>query len=203
MTIIPENECEQGSVEWMRLRLGRVTASGIDAILTTKWAFSESAGMRTYLYKRIAEKLTGYPADQFSTKATEAGQILEPEAIPSFELDTNLDVQRVGFVIADDGRTGCSPDGLVGDDDGLEIKCPLPHTHVGYLVGGVLPDTYRAQVHASLWVTGRKRWHFYSYCRKLPALHVVVERDEEIMNAITEALAKFYALFDSTLEKLK
>src|SRR5687767_10982618 len=147
-------------------------------------------GYRTYLYKKLAEHLTG-PLPSFGSKATDQGHFLEPEAIPFFEMETGLDAKKVGFVMADDMRCGCSPDALVGEDAGLEIKSPGPVNQVRYLCDGKLPNDYAAQVHGSLYVTGRSEWHFMSYHRKLKPLHVVVKRDESIMEKIGKCLSKF------------
>jgi hypothetical protein len=181
---------KQGSTQWLKLRMGIPTASEFDQILTPKFAVKDSEGSRTYLYKKLAEKLTGH------------GQLFEEEARELFSLTTDLDIEQVGFVTADDGRCGCSPDGLIGDDSGLEIKCPNAETHLRYLDAGVVPNDYVVQVNGCLYVTGRKAWRFMSYFPELPPLIVTVERDEEKMTAIRNCLTKFYADFDAALERL-
>jgi hypothetical protein len=132
----------------------------------------------------------------------EQGSILEHEAIPWFEFAHDVAIDRVGFCTTDDGRAGCSPDGLIGEDGGIEMKCPLPHTHLKYLLAGTLPADYAAQVHGSMYVTGRKWWMFVSYSRKFPALVIRVERDEKIQEAIKTALDGFNALFDAQMERI-
>lgn len=191
----------QGSPEWIQLRLGVPTASEFDRIMNLAFGLREGAGYNTYLYEKLAEDLTG-PLPTYGGKATDQGHFLEPEALAFFELETGLDTKRVGFVMHDDMRCGCSPDALIGDDSGLEIKSPGPVNQIRYLSEGKLPDAYAAQVHGSLFVTGRSEWHFMSYHRKLKPLHVVVKRDEAIMEKIGKCLAKFYADFDAALERL-
>jgi hypothetical protein len=100
-------------------------------------------------------------------------------------------VERPGFCIREDVPVGCSPDGFLGDDMGLEIKCPLAHTHVGYLIDGRIPAMYVPQVQGSMWVTGRPRWTFFSYHPDLDPLIVVVQRDEEFHAALEKYLTKF------------
>lgn len=192
----------QGSPEWLQLRAGIPTASEFDQILKLNFELRDGEMYRTFLYRKLAEWLTG-PLPHYGGRMTDQGQFLEPEAIPFFEMETNLDVRKVGFVLADGERCGCSPDGLIGSDAGLEIKSPGPVNHLRYLIEGGLPNAYAAQVHGCLYVTKRKEWHFMSYHRSLPPLHVVVPRDEKVMAKIDASLAKFYEDFDKALKKIE
>jgi hypothetical protein len=192
----------QRSPEWMRLHLGRPTASGFGELMTPKLEPRTGEMPKTYLYKRLAEKIKGQPLPAFSTYATEQGTMLEDEAFHYFAVLYDLEPRQVGFILADDGRCGCSPDALLSDDSGLEIKCPNAETHLRYLDGGVLPDQYAPQVHGSLYVSGRKNWNFMSYHRGLPDFRVIVQRDEENMQKIGKCLAKFYTDFDSALARI-
>lgn len=197
------DQFQQGSLEWFKARLGMPTASEFDQFMTTSFEYRDGKTPETYLYERLAERMTGKPLPgAFSAWSVERGQILEEEARPFFEMETGMDTKAVGFVIGDDDRCGCSPDALVGDNAGLEIKCPFPQTHLKYLDYGRVPPEYVTQVQGSLYVTGRERWHFLSYHRKLPALHVTVERDEEIMKKIGACLNQFYEKFDAALQRL-
>jgi hypothetical protein len=105
---------------------------------------------------------------------------------------TGQKVERVGFCATDDGRCGASPDGLLGDDNGLEIKCPAPHTHLKYLTAGVVPPEYRLQVQTCMYVTGRSAWTFVSYSRFFPPLIVHAHRDPKAQEAIGAALDIFW-----------
>lgn len=117
------------------------------------------------------------------------GNLLEPLAREAYELKTGHKVTEVGLCVHDDGGFGCSPDGLIMIDlgvngggeclhHGLEIKCPIPETHAKYLLSGGLPDEYKPQVHHSMAATGLPRWDFWSFCPGLPSLLVTVHRDE-------------------------
>ncbi len=197
------HDVQQGTAEWLELRLGIPTASEFDAIISPLWKVREGEGPKTYLYRKIVEKVCRHiDEDQGSSFAMEQGSIIEHEAVPWFEFQYDTQIQRVGFCTTDDGRIGCSPDGLIGEDGGLEIKCPLPHTHLKYLMAGTLPADYAAQVHGSMLVTGRPWWKFCSYNRKFPALVLHVERDEAIQAALKTALDGFLANFDAQLERL-
>lgn len=195
-------ELEQKTDEWLRMHLGRPTASGFDQIMTPKFEARTGQMPKSYLMEKLAEKAQNLPPPGFSSFYTEQGQMLENDAFMAFSLASERQrLTHCGFVIGDDERCGCSPDGLIGDDDGLEIKCPSPKVHMGYLLGGKLPDDYAPQVHGSLYVTGRKQWNFFSYCRKMKPFHLVVKRDEAIMAKIAECLAKFYADFDAAMQR--
>lgn len=195
--------CQQGEQEWLQARVGKVTASEADQLLTPKFKIKEGEGPKTYLAKKLAEHILGRPLEGFSSFATEQGEILEMEARNWFAFQHNHTVQQVGFIEGDDGRCGCSPDALLDDDGGLEIKAPQPTNHVKYLLNGELPDDYAVQVHFSLYVTGRPYWKFVSYRRKFPAFVLTVKRDEAIQSKIKEALATFYTNFDAALNKIK
>lgn len=194
---------QQGSQEWLELRLGIPTASEFNALISPTWKVREGEGPHTYLCRKIVEKVCRHIDEDFGGNfAVEQGSILEGEAIPWFEFAHDVAIDRVGFCTTDDGRAGCSPDGLIGEDGGIEVKCPLPHTHLKYLLAGTLPADYAAQVHGSMYVTGRKWWKFVSYSRKFPALVLHVDRDEKIQEAIKAALDGFNALFDAQMERI-
>jgi hypothetical protein len=112
------------------------------------------------------------------------GNLLEPDARNWYETHAGHRVTEVGFASHDTGGFGCSPDGLiethcpVGWSHGLEIKCPILPTHLGYLLNGGLPDEYFWQVHMSMAVTGLSRWDFLSYCPGEAPLLIEVRRDE-------------------------
>lgn len=196
-------ELKQGSEQWLRVKLGVPTASGFKEILTPKFALRTGETPRTYLYKKLAEKMTGAPLPAFNNRAIEHGHTFEEEARDMFSLTTGLDVEQVGFIVGADGRCGCSPDGLIGDDSGLEVKCPNAETHLKYLDANEVPDEYVTQVHGSIWVSQRKSWRFMSYYPELPPLILTVERDEEVMGKFDTALAKFYADFDAAMDRLQ
>lgn len=194
---------EQGSGPWLALRLGLPTASEFDQLITPLWKIKTGEAPKSYLYQKICEKFMGAFADGGSSFSMSQGSIMEHEALPWFAFTHDMDVQRVGFVTTDDGRIGCSPDGLIGDEGGIEIKCPSPTTHLRYWVEGVLPKEHAAQVHGSMYVTGRKWWWFLSYSRQFPAFLIRVERDEKIQAAIDEALCTFISEYDELYARLR
>jgi len=105
-------------------------------------------------------------------------------------------VDEIGFCLDDTGEYGASPDGLVGESGLLEVKCPAPHTHVGYLLGDKLPTKYVPQVMGQLAVTGLDFCDFASYCPGLDIFIVRVQRDEAYIDALKLALAAFQVEMD-------
>lgn len=194
-----ENDCIQGSEEWATARRGIPTASGASKIVTPAKGDLSSSRFG-YACELIAELMLppNFWLSEVNTAAMQMGTNTEREARDYFALEKGVEVREVGFCLTDDRRFGCSPDGLIGDDEGLELKCPLHKTHVKYLVDGVLPLDYKPQVHWSLVVTGRKRWNFMSYALGLPPLIIVVEPDE-YTDKVRSAMEQFHA----TLTEMK
>lgn len=201
------NEYEQGSLDWFNLRCGVVTASEADRIITPgKLKAVEGKGFQSYLAEKLAERWGG-PLPGANTWDMDQGRILESEARRGFALETGVAVQAVGFISTDDGRAGCSPDGVIMGDDGdivggVEVKCPLPQTHLRYLLDGELPPEYRLQVHFSMLVTGAPFWWFFSYRRRMPPLCIKVGRDDDIAQKMQSALRVFTSEMDAAWETL-
>lgn len=198
---------DQLSIEWAKLHVGVISASEYGNLVKANLKPRDGEMPKTYLYKKVAEVFRGEPmcnlSPGFSVSATEQGLFLEEEAIPFVSLSYDLDIKRVGFCMHDNGLAGCSPDGLIGEDGGIEIKSPDVHTHCKYLLCGVVPADYVPQVQFSLYVTGRKWWKFVSYRRRFPALVLTVERDEETMEKIDTVVKAFHANLNAAANKLK
>lgn len=197
------HDCKQGSPEWLKLRLGIPTASEFDALVSPEWKIRTGQGPQTYLIRKLCEKVLGFAQDDGSSFAMNQGSIIEGEALPYLAFVHDIKAERVGFCTTDDGRIGCSPDGLVGEEGGVEIKCPQPEQHLGYLLAGEVPKQYLAQVHGSMFVTGRKWWWFMSYSRQFPPLILRVERDEKIQDAFRGAFKTFFQQYDAAVAKIE
>jgi hypothetical protein len=186
----------QKSVDWWNARRGIPTSSEFHRIITAS-TMKAAAAQESYLYDLIAERyapIWPIPDDRMS-KEMRYGVDTEPHARAWYEFDRNETVRQVGFCLSDCGRYGASTDGLVGEDGVLELKCPKLSTHARYLIEGVLPSEYRAQVHGELLVTGRRWCDFVSYTDGLPPFVVRVEPDE-----FTAALAVELDRFCNRLE---
>jgi hypothetical protein len=193
----------QGSLEWDRLRAGKVTASELDRLVSPLGKVRTGDGPKSYLMEKVAESWLHAPLPTAEFWDGDQGRFLEEYARPAFTLETGLDVQEVGFIESEDERMGCSPDGLVsGCECGLEIKSPHLERHIRYLLDGKLPEAYMLQVQGSLYVTGYPMWKFFSFRRGLPPLILTVEPDPKIQEAIKVAVAEFTAQLDSALDRL-
>lgn len=197
-------DCPQGSEAWASLRLGKVTASEAGNLLTPTFKIRTGEMPQTYLCKKVAEAYRGEVLPGFGGSwETEQGAINESEARHWLSFALDKDVTQVDFVVSDDGRYGCSPDGLIGDDSGLELKCPQHTTHVKYLLDGELPDEYAVQVHFSMYVTERPEWLFLSYQKNFPKLLLTIKRDDERCSQIAKALSEFNEKFDAAMAKME
>jgi hypothetical protein len=190
---------EQGSDAWLQSRLGRPTASNFGKLITTTGKASTSA--EAYINELIAQRITGEIPEFFKSEAMQRGNDLEASAKALYEFTRDVEVVEVGLCLHDEFDCGASPDGLVGDDGGLEIKCPLPHTHVSYLRDGNIPSKYIPQVQGCLWITGREWWDFMSYHPAMEDLIVRVYRDEAYIKKLADAVIRAVAQIEIETKK--
>jgi len=194
-------DVKQGGEEWFKLKCGKPGSSSFDKIIQTNGKPSKER--KKYLYRLAGERITGKQEATYSNAIMERGIELEVEARVLYEIATGLDVQTTGVCYPDDTDAYlCSPDGLVGEDGGLEIKSPLMATHVSYLVDNKLPTTYFQQVQGSLLVTGREWWSFMSYYPGIKPLIVRVERDEPFIAMLKSELDLFVNELETITTKI-
>jgi len=194
-------ECDQGTDEWRLARLGVPSASMYSSIVTTKGKWSKSA--EKYIDQLVFERITGMPTEFHLSEWMIRGTELEPEARDMYTLMTGNEVQEVGFCLHDTLQAGCSPDGLVGEEGGLEIKVPMPETHEKYRIAGEksgnAPGRYYAQIQGNLWITQRKWWDFLSYNPdggEHSFFLVRVQRDEKFINYLEENVGEVVRLIE-------
>ena len=190
---------EQGSQEWLQSRLGKPTASNFGKLITPTGKPSASA--ESYINELIAQRITGELPEFFKSEAMERGNELEPHAKASYEFTHDVEVVEVGLCLHDEFECGASPDGLIGEDGGIEIKCPLPHTHVAYLRAGEVPSKYIPQIQGCMWITGRKWWDFMSYHPAMENLIVRVERDDAYIKKLADAVIRSVAQIEIESKK--
>lgn len=182
---------EQGSPEWFAVRRSCPTASCFHKIITPK-TMKPSAQAIGYASQLLAEWLTGETVAETLGGFVARGSEMEAEAVAWYELTRGVKVDRVGFVLAPEVGIGCSPDGLVGDDGDVEIKCLSAANHVRALLE---PDDadYRLQVQGRLWITGRRWCDLVRYYPKdfMPSIVERYERDEEVIGPLSEAVLAF------------
>ena len=197
---------EQRSDEWFATRIGKVTASRVaDVLAKTKSGYSASRD--NYMAQLVCERLTGQREEFFTSAAMQHGTDTEPLARLSYEVANNVLVDEVGFVphptIA---MAGASPDGLVGDDGLLEIKCPNTATHIDTLLTQIVPSKYNTQMQFQMACTGRSWCDFVSFDNRLPEeLQLFVKRvprDNVFIKQTEDAIVKFLAELDDKIIKL-
>ena len=198
---------EQGTPEWFAMRLGKVTASRITDVLA-KVKTGEAVTREDYRTELVVQRLTNQPSETFTNPAMEWGVEQEPMARIAYEAQANVFVEQVSFVEHPTIEWfGCSPDGLVGEDGLLEIKCPSSKNHIKYLLGGKPPAKYVPQMQCQMAVTGRKWCDFVSYDPRLPEdlqLFVVrLERDVSFIMSMEEEVDKFLKEVNVMVNKLK
>ncbi len=153
----------QGSSEWDLIRLGKVTASNMSCVLAKGRDGGKSKGRAGYMLRLVAERLTGESQEGYGNANMDWGTETEDAARSHYKAIQGVTVEQVGFIELDSGAVGVSPDGLVGDDGMIEIKCPLTTTHIEYIMAGKFPATYKAQVQSQLWVAEREWCDFISF----------------------------------------
>lgn len=190
---------DQSSAAWMLARLGVPTASQFHRIITPA-RLDYSSAADGYINELVAERILGEPLEEVSTAAMERGSDLEDDARDWYSMIYDVEVREVGLCLRDDMDVGASPDGLVGDDGGVEIKCPGLANHIGNLRAGEVLTAKPTQVHGALWVTGREWWDVISYHPGAPEQVVQrVLRDEKWMTAFDEHMATFMAQYAEAL----
>ena len=197
---------DQRSEEWFAARLGKVTASRLSDVLATIKT-GEAAARANYRIELVAERLTGKSTPGFTSAAMQWGVECEPMARSAYETETGLIVTEVGFVdhptIA---MAGASPDGLVGDDGLIEIKCPETKTHIETLTSKKAPSKYIPQMQWQMACTGRQWVDFVSFDPRLPEhlmLEIItVDRDQLLIDQYSEAVSIFLAEVSKTVELL-
>lgn len=194
-------DCEQGTPEWFAARLGIPTASAFSTILSSNKEAKEKKTRTEYMRKLAGEIITGEPMESYSNVHMERGKVQEADARDLYAFMRDCDPQRVGFIR--NGDRGCSPDSLIGDDGGLEIKTALPHIQIDRLLRGTLPAEHKAQVQGNLWLCERKWWDFCSYSPKLPLFVVRVFRDEEYIKELDASVSAFNAELAALVEKIR
>lgn len=197
---------EQGTPEWFAQRLGKVTASRVaDIIAKTKTGVAASRG--NYLAQLVAERLTGQAADSFKSGAMQHGTETEPMARMAYETETGQMVTEVAMIQHPKiEMAGASPDGLVGEDGLVEIKCPNTSTHIATLMADKAPSGYMAQMQWQMACTGRAWVDFVSFDPRMPEdmqLFIKrVPRDESLIAEYEAEVIKFLAEVQETVDKL-
>jgi hypothetical protein len=190
--------CIQGSPEWYKARLGMLTGSEAQPIATN------GAGLKTLVNKLVAERLMDKTEEQIYTNVfMEKGKELEDEARNAYELETGNTVVKVGFCKLDE-YVGCSPDGLVDDDGGTEIKNFKPSTFVDYMFTEKVDTSYEWQCQFNMFVTDRKWWDYVVYNPNFKKSLIIkrINRDDQAIEKIKAGIETGKAMIKAMMEKL-
>lgn len=197
---------EQRTEEWYSARLGKVTASRVaDVVAKTKSGYSTSRA--NYMAQLLCERLTKVKGESFQSSAMVWGVEQEPNARSAYEAETGLLVVETGFIPHPDILwAGASPDGLVSDEGLVEVKCPIPATHIDFLMTGKVPSNYETQMQWQMACTGRMWCDYVSYDPRLPAnmqLKIVrIPRNQIYIQELEREVATFLAELDQKIQTL-
>lgn len=188
-TDIETFHCEQGSQEWYGARLGLPTASMFATILASGRGGQESKTRRKYMLQLAGEIITGEPMETFSNEHLARGKEMEDTARKLYAFRNDAEIERVGFIRR--GKTGCSPDGLIGKKKMLEIKTTLPHLLIDIHLRGEYPPGHEAQCQGNLWVAQREEIDIAIYWPKMPLYVQTIRRNEPYIAALEKAVNEF------------
>lgn len=197
---------EQRTDDWYAARLGKVTASRVaDLMAKTKTGYSTSR--ENYLSQLVLERITGTKAESFNNAAMQWGTEQEPFARAAYEAAQDVMVEEQGFAPHPTiEMAGASPDGLVGDDGLVEIKCPNTSTMIETLLTEKVPAKYLAQMQFQMACTGRKWCDYVVFDPRMPAKAQLfikrVNRDDKFIAEMEAEIVKFLAEVQSQVEKL-
>lgn len=198
---------EQRTPEWYAARLGKVTASRV-ADVTAKTRSGYGASRANYMAELIVERLTGLPTERYQNESMIWGTNTEPLARAAYEVRQGALVDEVGVVPHPSiAAAGCSPDGLIGVDGLLEIKCPNTATHINYMLEADAPSKYWPQMQWQMACTGRQWVDFVSFDPRMPEnmQYAVrrVDRDDKAIAELESEVIKFLNELDEKIVALK
>jgi hypothetical protein len=190
----------QRSELWFQAICGNVGASSIDKIITTK---GEPSKQRTeYMMTLAAERITGKQEVGYINQAMLNGIEREAEARTLFEMVHGVEVKQVGLIYTDDKSAHCSPDGLIGEKSGYEVKNPLSKTHIKYLLDEKLPTEYFCQIQFSIYVSERETWFFMSHYPAIKPFIIECHRDEAWITKCDALLKAFNQELEEMVKRL-
>lgn len=201
------NDIEQGTDDWHALRLGWITASKFKDVISSGRGGAESKTRKSYMMQLAGEMLTDAREEGFTSEYMEWGTKTEPQARSMYELETGSTVDQVTFIRHGTIKAGCSPDGLIGCDGLIEIKCPKTTTQIETFLKGKMPTIHNAQVQGQLWISEREWCDFVSFDPRIGGqssyFKTRVFRDEEYIKNLEEKIIKFESELLEMVEKLK
>lgn len=200
-------EIEQGTTEWHRMRAGVITASKVhDIIKKGRVKGSYSAARQVYMNELIAQVCTGLLPDELTAKQVVWGKDNEPKALALYDPFEEKNIHQIAFIYGMDMRCGVSPDALVNDNGGLEIKCPWTTSqYIDQLLGGDPKPEYLTQMQYSMWITKREYWDFANYDPRMKKNNIKIvthEPDLKLFEIFDNEIPKFIEDMDKKLASI-
>ena len=202
-------ENSQRSSDWFKVRWGRATASRFSDVLAVGRNGQPLASRKNYLSELVIERLTEPPTEDngYKSPAMEWGIVYEPVARLEYEMSTGNQIVEAFFEKHPRLEAGASPDGYVGEEGLIEIKCPNPATHLETLRTRAIPKQYMAQIQGQLWITGRKWCDFVSYDPRFPDNAQMfikrVNRDSKFIKELERGINKFLKEVESEVKQVR
>ena len=207
-SLAEDNELEQRTDEWFEARLGMVTASRISEVVGKTSSGGYSSSRANYMTDLILEKITGKQVEKFSSQAMEWGTEKENDALNVYGFHSSNNVNLCGFIRHNEiDGAGASPDGLIGEEGLVEIKCPNSATHLKTLLNGKIAKKYILQMQFQMACTGRKWCDFVSYDPRFEGNMTIfikkVDRDDKLIDGLNKEVLLFINEMDEKIKKLK
>ena len=196
ITITHYSQFEQGTELWLISRLGLPTCSCLNTVMAKGVKDERSVTREKYISRLTAELMTNVPTVTYKNDYMQRGNDLEDDALAAYAAQTGADIDHVAFIRNDEIKLGCSPDGLIGKEGGVEAKVLIPELFVDLLCAPGVPQRHMAQVHGNMLVTGRKWWDVIMYC---PGFEPYIERVGR-EHGWTEEIRKYLVEFQDALE---
>ena len=189
---------EQRTDEWYNIRKGKMTASNAETII------ANGKGLETYIYNLMAEYYSSAEKENYINADMQRGIDLEPEAKIEFQFYTGLDIKEVGCVELNEYILA-SPDGLIGDDGLIEIKCPNDSIYSKLLLSNNIKPEYIAQMQMQMYITERQYCYFVSYNPNFEkSLYIKkINRDEEMIEKLKKGLERSTQLIKEIKENFR
>jgi hypothetical protein len=194
-------ECEQGTPEWYRHRMAIPTASEFATVMAKGKNGNPSKVRDKYLRQLAGEIITGEPMENYTNAYMERGKLLEPEIRNLYCMFKDYEVRQVGFLR--NGRTGASPDGLIGDDGMLEIKSEAPHLLIETILADKIPPEHYAQLQGNLLVAGREWIDIAIGYKRMPLVIKRTGRDEAYLKTLNDEIDRFLDELDVVVQKVR
>jgi putative phage-type endonuclease len=199
---------QQQTPEWLHMRCGIVTASRMSDVMATRKDKKEAAPRYNYKKELVYENITGLTWDTYVSPAMDWGTENEPLARAAYEHEHDVEIGDGGFFLHDEiSKFGASPDGLLGDDGLIEIKCPTSGTHLETLLSGEIPEDYIWQMTAELDCTNRQWCDYVSFDPRMPKHLRKFEkrflRDEARIKEMRDGVCTFLLEVIEMLKKLE